>query len=287
MPISRRSALKKLGALTGTVIIPDILNSLTSTSKGKSRINQSVCKWPYDDIPLDEFCASVKKIGIKSVELVGPEGWPTLKKHGLDCAMPWGAELGLEKGFNDPALHDKLIDNYSKVIPQVAEAGFDRLICFSGNRNGMDDETGLNNCVKGLKKLMPLAEKHGVTLCMELLNSKIDHPDYMCDHTPWGVELCKRIGSDRFKLLYDIYHMQIMEGDIIRTIRDNISYIDHFHTGGVPGRHEIDDSQELNYPAIMRAIADTGYEGYVGQEFIPSVDDKIGSLQKAYQICDI
>ena len=251
------------------------------------RLPQSVSRWPYRDIPLDRFCAAVKKIGIQSVELVGPEEWPMLKKYGLYCAMPRGADLGLTKGFNDPSLHDELIVRYQEMIPRVAEAGYDKLICFSGNRNGMDDQQGLENAAVGLKRLLPAAEKYGVTLCMELLNSKVDHPDYMCDRTSWGVALCNRLGSEHFKLLYDIYHMQIMEGDIIRTIRDNISCIAHFHTGGVPGRNQIDDTQELNYPAIVSAIAESGYEGFIGHEFIPKSDDKMDELRKAYEICSV
>jgi hydroxypyruvate isomerase len=198
-----------------------------------------------------------------------------------------GAELNLVDGFNDTQFHEKLIQRYTEMIPKVAKAGYQNLICFSGSRRGKSDEEGWNNCVIGLQKLIPLAEKHNVTLVMELLNSKIDHKDYQCDRTAWGVELAKRINSTHFKLLYDIYHMQIDEGDVIRTINDNIQYIAHFHTAGVPGRHEIDDKQELNYPAIMRAIAAKGFKGFVGQEFIPTNPNKLASLQQAITICDI
>lgn len=287
MEISRKSALKKLSALTGTAFFPDLLAQFNSAEFSSEKVQQSVSRWPYSDIPLDEFCGVVKEIGFKSVELVGPDDWPTLQKHGLHCAMANGAELGLTEGFNDPQHHEQLIANYEEMIPKVAEAGFDNLICFSGNRNGMEDEIGLQNCVEGIKQLLSTAEEHNVTLCMELLNSKIDHPDYMCDSTQWGVELCDRIGSESFKLLYDIYHMQIMEGDIIRTIRDNIEYIAHFHTGGVPGRNEIDETQELNYPAIVRAISETNYQGMIGQEFIPSSGDKLKSLQQGFEICTV
>ena len=226
-------------------------------------------------------------MGMHSVELIGPDEWATAQKYGLTCAMPWGAGKGIVEGFNNPDLHDELITSYEEVIPQVANAGLDKIICFSGNRNGMDDETGIENCAAGLKRLMSTAEKHNVTMCMELLNSKIDHPDYMCDHTPWGVELVKRVGSDNFKLLYDIYHMQIMEGDVIRTIRDNHQYIAHYHTGGVPGRHEIDETQELYYPAIIEAIVETGYDGFIGQEFIPTWPDKLEALRSGVEICDV
>lgn len=276
-----------IGLLTGTAFIPGVSKDYFSSETNQEQLPQSVSRWPYEDIPLDKFCAAVKKIGIQSVELVGPEQWPTLIEHDLHCAMANGAELGLTEGFNDPQYHDQLIENYEEMIPKVAEAGFTNLICFSGNRNGMDDQDGLKNCAKSLKPLISTAEKHGIVLCMELLNSKIDHPDYMCDSTEWGVALCDEIGSENFKLLYDIYHMQIMEGDVIRTIRDNIEYIAHFHTGGVPGRNEIDETQELNYTAVMKAIGDTDYNGMVGQEFIPSRDDKLKSLEQAYEICSV
>jgi hydroxypyruvate isomerase len=253
----------------------------------KGRVKHSVARWCYNNIPLDEFCKGVKDLGMHSVELLGPDEWPTLKKYGLTCAMPWGAGKGIVEGFNNPDLHDELLASYEEVIPLAADAGLDKIICFSGSRNGMDDETGLENCAVGLKRLMSTAEKHNVTVCMELLNSKIDHADYMCDHTAWGVELVDRVGSDNFKLLYDIYHMQIMEGDVIRTIRDNHQYIAHYHTGGVPGRNEIDETQELYYPAIIEAILETGYDGYIGQEFIPTWPDKMAALESGVEICDV
>lgn len=226
-------------------------------------------------------------MGITGIDLVGPKDWPVLKQHGLESTMCNGAEISLTEGWNDPKYHGTLIKNYSEMIPLVAKAGYKNLICFSGNRKGMDDETGLQNAAEGLKKILPLAEKYKVVLVMELLNSKIDHKDYMCDRTAWGVELVKRLGSDNFRLLYDIYHMQIDEGDVIRTIRDNHQYIAHYHTAGVPGRNEIDETQELFYPAIMRAIRDTGFKGYVAQEFIPKGKDKLASLKQAIQICDV
>jgi len=197
------------------------------------------------------------------------------------------AGKGIVDGFNDPKLHDELIASYEAIFPKLAAAGLNKVICFSGNRKGLDDEQGIQNCAQGLKRLMKSAEKHKVTMVMELLNSKVDHKDYQCDHTAWGAELCKAVGSENFKLLYDIYHMQIMEGDVIRTIKDNYQYIAHFHTGGVPGRNEIDETQELNYPAIMKAIADLGYKGFVAQEFIPKREDKLASLRQGVQICDV
>jgi len=256
--------------------------------KLKGNIHHSVCRWCYDSIPLESFCRSVKEIGIPAIDLVAPKDWPMLQKYGLYSSMCYVAgDVSLIDGFADTKFHAKLVPQYQEVIPLMVNAGYKDVICFSGSRRGMDDETGWSNCVKGLQQIMPMAEKNGVTIQMELLNSKVNHKDYMCDHTVWGVELCKRLGSPNFKLLYDIYHMQIDEGDVIRTIRDNVSYIGHYHTGGVPGRHEIDETQELYYPAIMKAIIDTGFKGYVAQEFIPAEKDKIASLQKAVIICDV
>ncbi len=253
----------------------------------KGNINHSACRWCYSKIPMEEFLKNLNDLGVKAMDLTGPEDWPLMKKYNIHASMCWGAGMGIEKGWNDPSLHEALIADYQKIIPKVAEAGYTNLICFSGNRNGMDDEVGLKNCAEGLKKIMPLAEKHGVVLQMELLNSKVDHKDYMCDHSAWGVALCKAIGSENFKLLYDIYHMQIMEGDIIRTIQEFHPYFGHYHTGGNPGRHEINDTQELFYPAIMKAIIETGFKGHVAQEFIPTWQDPIAALKEGISICDV
>ncbi len=291
---NRRSAIKDI--ITGTAAIgaAGVLTSFTSnaeeqpqTMELKGNINHSACRWCYSTIELDTFCAEAKKLGLTGVDLVGPKDWATLKKHGLHSTMCNGAEINLVDGFNDKKFHAQLFKQYSEMIPQVAAAGYTNLICFSGSRRGISDETGWVNCVEGLKPLVALAEKHKVVLVMELLNSKVNHKDYQCDRTSWGAELCKRLGSENFKLLYDIYHMQIDEGDVIRTIKDNHQYIAHYHTGGVPGRNEIDESQELYYPAIMRAIVETGFKGYVAQEFIPKNPDKLASLKKAIQICDV
>jgi len=256
----------------------------------KGRINHSVCRWTYGYLPLPELCAAVKKIGFSAIDLIGPKEWEVLKTQGIDSSMCNGAEISLTEGWNNTQYHATLIKNYTEHIEWVAKAGYKNLICFSGNRKGMDDETGLTNCVKGLQQILSLAEQKGVTIQMELFNSKVDHKDYMCDKSAWGVELCKRLGSPNFKLLYDIYHMQINEGDVIRTIRDNHLYFGHYHTAGVPGRHEIDETQELYYPAIMQAIVATGYTGYVAQEFIPTGKtdaDKIRALKKAVRVCDV
>jgi hydroxypyruvate isomerase len=293
---SRRSAIKNimLGSVAaGGLSNNSLANMIPEKMKSdkplllKGNINHSVCRWCYDSIPFEQFCKDIKNIGIQAIDLVGPKDWDTMKKYGLYSSMCNGAEINLVDGFNDTSFHAKLISNYTEMIPLVSKAGYKNLICFSGSRRGKDSETGLNNCTTALKKLLPLAEKHGVTLVMELLNSKIDHKDYQCDNSTWGVELCKRVGSENFKLLYDIYHMQIDEGDVIRTIREKHQYFAHYHTGGVPGRNEINDTQELYYPAIMKAILDTGFKGYVAQEFIPSWPDKIAALKQGVTICDV
>jgi hydroxypyruvate isomerase len=292
---SRRVAIKNLVAGTAALGTANMLSSFTTPEEIKStalkgNINHSVCRWCYGSIPLEDLCVAVKKIGFSAIDLVGPKDWPTLQKHGIFSSMCNGAELNLVDGWNDKKFHPQLIKNYSEMIPLVAKAGYKQLICFSGSRRGIDDETGWNNCADGLKQIMGLAEKNKVEIVMELLNSKVNHKDYQCDRTAWGVELCKRTGSENFKLLYDIYHMQIDEGDVIRTIKDNHQYISHYHTGGVPGRNEIDETQELYYPAIMKAIVDLGYKGYVAQEFIPTPktnEEKLVSLEKGIKICDV
>lgn len=287
--INRRKAIGNLlvGSVGATGLLAYKDKEPAKTQALKGNIRHAVCRWCYNDIPLEQFCAAARDMGISAIDLVGPKDWPVLKKYGLDSSMCNGAEINLVDGWNDTAFHEKLIRNYSEMIPKVAEAGYKNLICFSGNRRGKDDETGWKNCTDGLKQVIGIAEKHGVTLVMELLNSKVNHKDYQCDKTSWGVELEKRIGSPNFKLLYDIYHMQIDEGDVISTIRKYQEYIGHYHTGGVPGRHEIDETQELYYPAIMKAIVDTGFKGYVAQEFIPSWTDKLAALKKGIQICDV
>lgn len=290
---SRRRAMKKLLSTTAMTVASVSLAHRVSATENllendlKGKVNHSACRWCYNGISLDDLCKAAQAIGMKSIELVGPDEWPTLKKYGLTSAMPWGAGKGITEGFNNPKLHDELVKSYTDIIPKVAAAGFNQIICFSGNRNGLDDEKGIENCAIGLKRLMPLAEKYRVTMSMELLNSKVDHHDYQCDKTSWGAALVDKVGSDNFKLLYDIYHMQIMEGDVIATIKKYSKYISHYHTGGVPGRHEIDDTQELNYPAIMRAIVETGFKGFVAQEFIPQQQDKLASLKKCVNICDV
>ena len=288
---NRRKAIKNIlagsAALAAGAALPSFASAEKRTAMLKGNIQHSVCRWCFSTVPLEELCAAGNEIGLKGIDLVGPKDWDTLKKYNLLSTMCNGAEISLTKGWNDKQHHATLIKNYTEHIDLVAKAGYRNLICFSGSRNGMDDETGLRNCLEGLKQVIGLAEKRGVVIQMELLNSKIDHKDYMCDRTSWGVELCKRLASPNFKLLYDIYHMQIDEGDVIRTIRDYNTYIGHYHTAGVPGRHEIDETQELYYPAIMKAILATGFTDYVAQEFIPVSADKLGSLKKAVLICDV
>jgi len=280
------SAAASVAFLTSkTSIAADSSNE--NTMKLNNNINHSVCQWCYGSIPLEDFLKSLNELGVTAIDLIGPQDYPLLKKYNIHNAMCNGAEISLTEGWNDPKYHETLIKNYKEMIPLVAEAGYTNLICFSGNRRGMDDVVGLKNCIVGLKQIMPLAEKHGVMIQMELLNSKVNHPDYMCDHSEWGVELCKQLGSDNFKLLYDIYHMQIMEGDVIRTIQEHHPYFGHYHTGGNPGRNEIDETQELYYPAIMKAILETGFKGHVAQEFVPTWDDKIAALKQGITICDV
>ena len=290
--INRRTAFKHIIAGSAAVISTRVLSSFNSPEKEKTvrlkgNVNHSVCRWTYNKLSVEELCKVTKDIGFAAIDLVGPKDWPILQQYGVFSSMCNGAEINLTDGWNNKNFHSTLIENYKAMIPLVAKNGYTNLICFSGSRNGMDEETGLINCTDGLKQIIGLAEKNKVILQMELLNSKIDHKDYMCDKSTWGVELCKRVGSPNFKLLYDIYHMQIDEGDVIRTINNYHSYFGHYHTGGVPGRHEIDETQELYYPAIMKAIVATGYQGYVAQEFIPAAEDKIGSLRKAIVLCDI
>jgi hydroxypyruvate isomerase len=296
--LSRRGALQGAAAVTaGTFLASASRNVAEAKSAGglKNNLRHSVCKWCYKE-PLEPFCKAAKEIGLESVELLNPEDFPTLKKHDLHCAMvsfptgktPQGVKVGgISRAFNRVEHHDTLLEIYEPHIKASAAAGFDNVICFSGNRDGLDNEEGIKNCAVGLKRLMKLAEKHKVTITMELLNSKVNHKDYQCDHTDWGVELCKTIGSERFKLLYDVYHMQIMEGDVIATIQKHHPYISHYHTGGVPGRHEIDESQELFYPAICKAIVATGFKGFIAQEFIPARKDWKGSLAQGVHICDV
>jgi hydroxypyruvate isomerase len=251
----------------------------------KGRIRHSVCRWCYGGIKLEELCKNAVAMGISSIEILNEEEWTTVKKFGLTCAMPLGPG-GIPVGWNRLENHDALVKKSEELLPKIAAAGLPNMIVFSGNKQGQSDSEGIANCATGLKRITPLAEKHGVTLALEYLNSKVDHGDYAFDHMRYGAEVCQKVGSDRMKILYDIYHAQIMEGDVIRTIRDHKQIICHYHTGGVPGRNEIDETQELNYTAVCRAIAETGFKGYVAQEFVPK-RDPMTSLRQAIDICDV
>jgi len=277
-------------ALNSQSAVSENAVSKSTVPARKGRIQHGVARWTYGDLSLDELCLLVKSLGFNAIDLVGPDEWPILKKHGVHCSMCNGAELNLKDGWSHPEFHEVLVERYLKHIDLVADAGYSNLICFTGNARGMSKQTALDNAVKGLSRIMPHAEKRGVTIQLELFNSKVDHPDYTADSSAFGIELCKRLGSPNFKLLFDIYHMQIMEGDIIASIRQHGQYFGHYHTAGVPGRHEIDDTQELYYPAIARAIADSGFQGYLAQEFIPTGADKAAranALAQAITICDV
>ncbi|OYU65855.1 MAG: hydroxypyruvate isomerase [Cytophagaceae bacterium BCCC1] len=285
--LGRRETVKKI--IGGSFVLP-LMDKFQLPLPLKGNIKHSVCKWCYGSIPLEEFAIAIKKMGINAIDLISIEQFPILKKHDIHCSMVSisSSIWSIAKGWNKTENHEGLIKWYKYLIDETAKAGFKNIICFSGNRDEeINDEEGLDNCVEGLSKIIPYAEQKKVTLVMELLNSKIDHKNYMCDTTDWGVELVRMLDSENFKLLYDIYHMQIMEGDVIRTITENKDFIGHYHTGGVPGRAEIDQTQELNYPAIIKAIIATGYKGYLGQEFIPKNADKLASLKSAVELCDL
>lgn len=284
----------RTGLAAGTGALTNRLEWAGSSSHEAASLHaaafkHSVSRWCYGQFSVDELARAARDMGIQSVELLHPEDWPTVQQYGLTCAManpPGDVGQRITTGWNHIEHHEELIPAYEERLRETAEAGLPHLICFSGNRNGLSDTEGLTHCAEGLRQITPLAEELGVTLCMELLNSKVDHPGYQADHTAWGADLVERVGSDRFRLLYDIYHMQIMEGDVIRTIRTHADAIAHYHTAGVPGRHEIDDTQELFYPAIMRAIAETGFTGYVAQEFVPA-GDPLASLRAAIETCTV
>ncbi|MCB9845512.1 MAG: TIM barrel protein [Phycisphaeraceae bacterium] len=284
--MDRRAFVTAAAAGMGAMAVPTGATRMQPAGPAlKGRIRHSVCRWCYGGMSLEDLCRNAAAMGIQSVELLTEQEWSVPARFGLTCAVAMGP-TSISQGLNRLERHDRIVAESERLLPMVKEAGIPQMIVFSGNRAGQDDAEGLKHCAAGLKRITPLAESLGVTVIMELLNSKVDHGDYQCDRTPWGVALVEEVGSERFKLLYDIYHMQIMEGDVIRTITDHRAHISHFHTGGVPGRREIDQSQELFYPAIMRAIADSGFTGYVAQEFIPS-RDPMASLREAISICDV
>ncbi len=289
--ISRREAL---GTMAGIVTAANgewgladerVANRESGLGRPAGRIKQSVSRWCYGKLSLEELCTASKKIGLSAIDLLDEKDWTTPKQFGLSCAMANGFG-SIPKGFNRPDNHDKLVADAERMMPLAAAAGVPNIVCFSGNRAGLSDGEGIANCIAGLKRITPTAERVGVTLCLELLNSKVDHHDYQADHTAWGVEVVKGVGSPRLKLLYDIYHMQIMEGDVVHTIRTHSQHIAHYHTAGVPGRNEIDDSQELNYRRVATAIAESGFTGFLAHEFVPK-NDPLKSLGEAFAICDV
>jgi hydroxypyruvate isomerase len=289
--LSRRSLMHKTSLLAAGAVAAHLTGKTSAVEMGKvervatkGRINQSVSRWCYGKWSLDELCEISKRLGIKAIDLLGPDEFETVKKHGLVCSLV--NSHSLTNGLADKKYHEECLAKLRETIDATAAAGFPTVISFSGNRRGIPDDVGVENAVEALKKIAGYAEQKKVNIVLEYLNSKVNHKDYMFDHTAWGVEVCKRVGSDRVKILYDIYHAQIMEGDIIRTIHENKDYIGHYHTGGNPGRNEIDDTQELYYPAIMRAIAETGYSGYVAHEFVPK-GDPLEALTYATRICDV
>lgn len=289
--VNRRDFLAKSvqasAVVAGASMVPSTImaQSNVESVQDKKSYQHSVCRWCFQNIPLESFIEQIKPMGIHAIDLVGPDDWAILKKHGIDSSMCNGAEINLVDGFCDPQFHEELFYRYEPMIKRVADAGYKQLICFSGNARGISKWKGLSICAKGLDKLVRIAEDYDVTLVMELFNTAVDHPDYMCDSVEWGVALCDQFRSDAFKLLYDIYHMQIMEGNLIQTITDYHHYFSHYHTAGVPGRHEINNSQEINYPAVMKAIDATGFTGYVAQEFITTTEEPLDALREAIDIC--
>ncbi len=275
-----------MAGLAGAGLVAPSALAQAAPAAGGGRIKQSVSRWCYGKMPLDELCKQAKAIGLKGIDLLDEPDWEVAIAHGLEVAMPNGPS-GIKDGWTDPANHTELCKKSLELFPKLAALGIKNMIILSGNRRGLSDDEGLKHCVSGLSQIIPAAEKANITLVMELLNSKRDHKDYMCDHTAWGAAVCEKLGSKNFKLLYDVYHMQIMEGDIIETIRRFKDVIGHYHTGGVPGRHEINATQEINYRAVCEAIVETGFQGFLAHEFIPKGSDPIASLREAYDICNV
>ncbi len=286
--VTRRDAIGAAVVTLAGLSIPLDESSNRLTAQPPNRLKQSVSRWPYKAIPLPEFCRACKGMGLSAIDLLAPEDWPVVRDCGLVCSMGYAAirDDFIPRGFNDPANHDFLVGELERALPLAAQQGIPNLIAMFGNRQGRSDAQGIEACVTGLRRVAPLAERHGVTICVELLNSKVDHHDYQGDHTAFGARVMEGVNSPRVKLLYDIYHMQIMEGDVIRTIRQHANHIGHFHTGGVPGRHELDDTQELNWHAIARAIADTRFTGFMAHEFVPT-RDPLRSLREAVETCTV
>ena len=281
-PCTRRELLALSASAGAAILLPRSTSAAATVTPAPGRIRQSVSRWPYSSIPLPEFCRAARDMGLVGIDLLGRADWPVVRDAGLVSSMGYPTDRRdfIAFGFNDRAHHPILLRELEATIPVAAKEGVPNVIAMFGNREGRDDQRAIADCVLGLNAIKPLAEQHGVTICLELLNSKVDHKDYQGDRTSFGVAVVEAVASPRVKLLYDIYHMQIMEGDVIRTIRANAKHLAHFHTGGVPGRHELDDQQELNWPAVARAIADTGFTGFVAHEFVPT-HDPLTSLRAA------
>ena len=285
LKITRRSLLKS-SAATLAAAQASALEPVSESPERQGRIHQSVSRWCYSRIPLDQLAEYAAKIGLKGIDLLEVNEYEVPRRYGLICTMGYAGGGEIKKALNRVENHPAIEQGFRKNIPLAAKAGVPNVITFSGNREGLSDEEGAKNTVIGLNRVKKIAEDHGVTICMELLNSKHDHHDYMCDHTAWGVRVVEEVNSPNVKLLYDIYHMQIMEGDLIDTIRQNARWFGHYHTGGVPGRHELDGTQEVQWDGVMRAITDSGFKGYVAHEFVPSGDPLI-SLKNAVDLCDV
>jgi len=288
--ISRRGMIQQVASklASASLAAAPLLSSAgqLKSSKRKGRIRQSVSRWCFEKLPLEELCEKGAAMGLKAIDLLNEDEWEVPRRYGLVCSMGYGGGGEIRSAMNRAENHAKIEEAFRKSLPRAAKLGVANVITFSGNRGGMSDEEGAKNTIAGLNRVKKIAEDHGVTICMELLNSKVDHRNYMCDHTTWGVRVMEAVNSPRVKLLFDIYHMQIMEGDLIRTITENIKWLGHFHTGGVPGRHELDDTQEVNWTGVMRAIAGANYAGYVAHEFIPA-REPLRSLEEAVELCDV
>jgi hydroxypyruvate isomerase len=282
-PLTRRQLLKS--SVAG-IAVTQVSPLLASSTQRKGRIRQSVCQWCYSKTPIDQLAEYAAKIGLKGIDLLKPSEFEIPRRYGLICTMAYAGGGDIGNALNRTENHAAIEQAFRTNIPLAAKASVPNVITFSGNRAGMSDDDGARNTIVGLNRVKKIAEDNGVTICLELLNSKRDHHDYMCDHAAWGVKVVQEVNSPNVKLLYDIYHMQIMEGDLIETIRKNIQWIAHFHTGGVPGRHELDGTQEIQWDGVMRAIADTNFRGYVAHEFIPTADP-FTSLRNAVDLCDV
>jgi hydroxypyruvate isomerase len=283
--LTRRALLKSSVVGAAATTLPAFSAGVDTASR-KGRIHQSVCQWCYPHIPIDQLAEYAAKIGLRGIDLLQPDDYEVPRRHGIVCTMGYAGGGDIVKALNRVENHAAIEQAFRTNIPRAAKAGVPNVITFSGNRAGVSDDEGARNTIAGLNRVKKIAEDHGVTICLELLNSKRDHHDYMCDHTAWGLRVVQEVNSPKVKLLYDIYHMQIMEGDLIATIRPNIQWIGHFHTGGVPGRHELDGTQEVQWDGVMRAIADSGFKGYVAHEFVPT-GDPLESLRKAVDLCDV